>query len=308
MQHPNWCLASRHRALSTRARVLQAVRSFFQRRDYLEIETPLRIPAPAPESHIEAVPAAGWFLHTSPELCMKRLLAAGYPRIFQICRCWRDGERGHLHVPEFTMLEWYQSDRDYRSLMQDCEGLLRHVAVSIGLGDRLTYQDQSIDLSGHWIRITVREAFDRYADVSLREALDEGRFEHIWVEQIEGRLPAASPVFVCDYPAEMGSLAKLSAEDPSVAERVELYVAGMELANGFTELVDASEQRERFEREEAFRRSAGRRPYPTPERFLLELANAPPSAGMALGIDRLVMLMTDTAAIDDVVAFTPEEL
>jgi lysyl-tRNA synthetase class 2 len=304
----NWRLASRHKALWTRARVLQAVRSFCQQRDYLEIETPLRIPAPAPEFHIEAVPSADWFLHTSPELCMKRLLAAGYPRIFQICRCWREGERGRLHVPEFTMLEWYESGSDYRSLMQDCEDLLRHVALTIGLSDRLTYQDRLVDLSGHWLRLSVREAFDRFADSSLREAVDGGQFEQIWVEQVESRLPAVRPVFVFDYPAEMGSLAKLSPEDPSVAERVELYVAGMELANGFTELVDAEEQRARFEREEAFRRSAGRRPYPTPERFLQELTNAPPSAGMALGIDRLVMLMTDAAAIDDVLAFTPEEL
>ena len=136
----NGRLAKRRGALRTRANILQQIRAFFVGRGYLEVETPHRIPSPAPESHIDAIPSGSWFLHTSPELCMKRLLAAGYERIFQICRCWRDDERGSRHIPEFTLLEWYSSGSDYRALMEECESLIRTVAAAIGLGGKLIYR------------------------------------------------------------------------------------------------------------------------------------------------------------------------
>jgi lysyl-tRNA synthetase class 2 len=304
----SWRLASRRRALQARAAILWAIRRFFLERDFLEVETPHRIPAPAPESHIDAVPAAGWFLHTSPELCMKRLLAAGHQRIFQVCRCWRQSERGQLHVPEFTLLEWYRAGSNYRDLMEDCQALIQHVAQAVGKGDELVYQGQSVHLRGQWPRMTVQEAFELYSESSVTTAIEQNQFDEIMVRDVEPHLSGTRPVFLSDYPAERGSLARLRADDATVAERVELYIAGLELANGFTELTDPVEQRTRFVREEANRRSMGKQAHPLPERFLEELEDVPPAAGMALGVDRLVMLLVDAASIDDVVAFTPEDL
>jgi lysyl-tRNA synthetase class 2 len=300
--------ARKRKALAVRADIIREIRGFFHGEGFLEVETPLRIPAPAPESYIDAVPSVDWYLHTSPELAMKRLLAAGYDRIFQICRCWREGERGRLHLPEFTMLEWYRSDSDYQSLMDDCEGLISSVAQAIGLGDTIVYQGKRIALGGRWERITVEEAFRRYTRYSMEEALKEGLFDDLMVAEIEPRLGLTAPVFIHDYPASRGALARLKADDPNVAERFELYIGGVEIANAFSELVDPEEQRSRFIREEEFRRSFGKKAYPMPERFLEELHHMPPAAGIALGLDRLVMVLLDASTIDEVVAFTPEEL
>jgi lysyl-tRNA synthetase class 2 len=304
----NWALARRRPAVEARAKIVQSIRQFFTAHRYLEVETPQRIPAPAPEAHIDAIPADGWFLHTSPELCMKRMLAAGYPRLFQISRCWRKGERGRLHLDEFTLLEWYRTRSDYRHLMEECEALIPYVATAVGLGERITYRGQAIDFSRPWERIAVGEAFHRYASLSMAEALQSDRFDETMVQEIEPHLGVGKPTFLYDYPAERAALARLREDDRSVAERFELYIGGLELANAFSELVDAREQRDRFVREEAYRRSQGRTPYPTPDKFLDELRHMPPSAGIALGVDRLVMLLLDAASIDEVVAFTPEEL
>jgi len=304
----NWRLASRKRALEIRAATINAIRDFFQARQYLEVETPLRIPAPAPESHIDAIPADGWFLHTSPELCMKRLLAAGYPRIFQLCHCWRAGERGRRHISEFTMLEWYRAGAAYDSLMDETEALTKSVVRTVTKRGTLSYQGQTIRLAGQWTRLAIEDAYQHYSGVSAEKALAEGTFDERMVRDIEPHLGQPVPTFLYDYPASRGSLARLRADNPSVAERFELYIAGLELANGFSELVDAAEQRQRFEAEEAYRRSMGKRPYPMADKFLEELEEMPPSAGIALGVDRLVMLLQDTSNIDDVVAFTPEEL
>jgi lysyl-tRNA synthetase class 2 len=300
--------AGRLKTLSVRAAIINEIRRFFAGRNYLEVETPLRIPAPAPESHIDAVPSGSWFLHTSPELCMKRLLASGFDRIFQICRCWRDGERGSLHLPEFTMLEWYGTDRNYTDLMDECEALVAGIALVTGAMETIEFRGQTVRLNGPWERITVREAFRRYSSVSMENALKSDMFDEIMVTDIEPRLGVSEPTFICDYPAERSALARLKPCDPTVAERFELYIGGLELANAFTELIDADEQRQRFHREESYRRSLGKPPYPVPEKFLADLSATPPSAGIALGIDRLVMLFTDAASIDEVVAFTPEEL
>lgn len=304
----NWRLSSRKRALEIRAATLHGIREFFRERNYLEVETPQRIPAPAPEAHIDAIPSDGWFLHTSPELCMKRLLAAGYPRIFQLCHCWREGERGRRHIPEFMMLEWYRSNADYNSLMGETEEMIQSVACRVLGRNSLTYQGREINLASPWARLTVAEAYTRYAGVAAQDALEQNTFDEIMVRDIEPHLGGVKPAFLYDYPAARGALARLRADDPSVAERFELYVAGLELANGFSELVDAGEQRQRFQREEAYRRSAGKHPYPEATQFLEELEEMPPSAGIALGVDRLVMLLADMGSIDDVVAFTPEEL
>ena len=304
----NWRLASRRNALRQRAAIVQGIRRFFVRRGYLEVETPQRIPAPAPESQIDAIPADGWFLHTSPELCMKRLLAAGYPRIFQISHCWRRGERGNRHCPEFTLLEWYRASADYRDLMDDCERLIPSVARVAGVPEPMTYAGHKIELTPPWERVSVREAFVRYGALTVDEALKNEQFDEVLVSEVEPRLGVETPTFLVDYPASLGSLARLRADDPSVAERVELYIAGVELANGFSELNDVAEQRARFVAEEAHRRALGKQPYPAAERFLEELADMPPAAGMALGVDRLVMLLVGATEIDEVLAFPPEEL
>jgi lysyl-tRNA synthetase class 2 len=298
----------RLRTLKDRAAIINEIRCFFTGRDYIEVETPLRIPAPAPESHIDAIPCGSWFLHTSPELCMKRLLASGFRQIFQICRCWRDGERGRLHLPEFTMLEWYRIDCGYRDIMDECEALLSAIAHSMGKGNTIVFRGENINMNGPWERITVREAFQRYSGVTMEDALASDRFDEIMVADIEPRLGIPVPTFICDYPAERGALARLREDDPTVAERFELYIGGLELANAFTELTDPEEQRERFHHEESYRRSHGKTPYPVPEKFLAGLSSMPPSSGIALGVDRLVMVFTDTGCIDNVVAFTPEEL
>jgi lysyl-tRNA synthetase class 2 len=308
MVDDSWKLADRADALRLRARMIRAIRRFFLEQDFLEVETPLRIPAPTPESHIDAVASGEWFLHTSPELCMKRLLAAGYPRIFQVCKCFRAGERGDRHLPEFTILEWYRGETDYRTLMGDCEALISYVARDLGFGGFISRQGREIRLEGPWERITVREAFIRYATVTAAEALRIDCFDEILTCEVEPHLGQDRPVFLYEYPAELGALARLKEGDPEIAERFELYFAGLEMANAFSELTDAREQRRRFEEASRDRRRNGSPPYPMPERFLTALPQMPPSAGIALGVDRLAMLFADKSRIDDVVAFTPESL
>jgi len=293
--------------LFIRAQILQAIRGFFIDNDYLEVETPCRIAAPAPEAHIEAEVSKDWFLQTSPELCMKRLLAAGYPRIFQICKCFRKAERGNKHLPELTMLEWYSVGHNYLEMMGQCEQLLRYILQDLGSGESIAYQGENIEFRSPWSRLAVSEAFEKYASMPLREALLEDRFDEAMVADLEPRL-GRNPVFLYDYPACRGALARLKPENPSLAERFELYIGGLELCNGFSELIDPLEQRARFEKEQSFRQSLGRTTYPMPEKFLSALHDMPEAAGNALGIDRLVMLFADTNKIDDVVAFTPEEL
>lgn len=277
-------------------------------RGFLEVETPHRIPANAPEEHIEPFRSSDYYLQTSPEICMKRLLSRGHDRIFQICRCWRSGERGSRHSPEFTMLEWYRSNSDYADLIRDCEELLQWVATGCAGENGIIYQGRRLELLQNAQRITVREAFARFGGKSMEAAVTDGTFDEIMVTRIEPSLPAGAPVILLDYPAQMAALARLKPDDPTVAERFELYLGGLELANAFSELNSPDEQRVRFEDANRKRLQAGVAPLPLPEPFLGELAAMPPSAGIAFGIDRLVMLLADAARIDDVVAFTPEEL
>lgn len=303
MTEPNWALASKKRNLIERARIVQTIRAFFVADDFLEVETPQRIPANAPELHIDPISSGEQWLQTSPELAMKRLLAAGYDNLFQICRVWRDAERGRNHLPEFTLLEWYRPGHDYTALMGDCESLLQ-VLVPKGT---ISFQGKDIDLTSPWPRLTVDEAFNRFASCSLQDALASDRFDEILTSEIEPCL-GPDPLFMTEYPAEMAALARLSPENPTSAERFELYIGGLELANAFSELTDPVEQRRRFESDETARRATGKPPIELPEPFLSELKTLPKAAGIALGIDRLVMLLTDSPTIDQVVAFAPEQL
>lgn len=300
----NWALARKRQALTERAQVIQEIRNFFINRGYLEVETPHRIPANAPEPHIDVVASGAWALHTSPELAMKRLLAAGYEQLFQICRVWRDGERGRYHLPEFTLLEWYRTGIDYHALMNECMELF-FVLIPEG---KLLRDGRTIDLTMPWEKLTVTEAFTKYASRTLNEALASDLFEEVLTTEVEPHLGKNRPTFLIEYPTILAALARTKPGEQQVAERFELYIDGLELANAFTELTAPDEQRRRFEADEELRRDAGKSHYPLPEKFLSELANMPDSAGIAFGLDRLIMLLTNAASIDDVIAFTPDDL
>jgi len=304
MNDPNWGLMAKQDKLTQRARILAEIRAFFVGETFLEVDTPQRIPCNAPELNIEPQSCGNWALHTSLELCMKRLLAAGYARIFQLCHCWRAHERGSKPLPEFTMLEWYRAHSDYTQLMRDCENLLRYLVPT----QELTYHAYHIDLSTPFERITLEQSFLAYAPITLRQAIADNCFEEIYTEHVEPKLGTSKPTIIYDFPVSMAALARAKPDNPLVAERFELYIAGVELANAFSELTDEHEQRQRFVTEEQQRRDTGRQAYPLPEPFLAELSNMPPAAGIALGVDRLVMLLTAAENIAQVVAFTPEEL
>ena len=287
---------------------MQAIRLFFVERGFLEVDTPVRIPANAPEAHIEPEMSGNWFLQTSPELCMKRLLSAGCTALFQICKCFRRSERGDRHLPEFTMLEWYRTECDYRGLMEDCEQLLLFLANCLKSGTTIRVGSHSVSLQPPWQRLTVGKAFQRYAPQSLDESLAAGTFDEMLCTHIEPRLGIESPVFLYDYPIALGSLARRKQSDPTLAERFELYIGGMELANGFSELTDPAEQRRRFSKEREAIQVHGRQPGPMAESFLTALENLEEAAGIALGVDRLAMVLWNLVTIDDAVPFTPEEL
>jgi lysyl-tRNA synthetase class 2 len=297
-------LAAKKQRLTERARIVQSIRAFFISQEYLEVETPLRLPANAPELHIDAVASGDWDLQTSPELAMKRLLAAGYEKIFQISHCWRDQERGRRHLPEFTMLEWYRTDCNYLALMEECESLMRHLIPA----SSFRYLNREIDLSLPFERISVSEAFQGFCQTEVSQALAEDRFDELMAFEIEPQLGLHRPTILYDYPVELAALARRKTSQPDLAERFELYIGGMELANAFSELTDPIEQRHRFIEDEAARRKRGKRPRPMPEQFLNELHQLPESAGIALGIDRLIMLLTNAKTIDEVTFFTPEDL
>jgi len=272
------------------------------------VETPVVIPAPAPEANIDAVKTENGFLQTSPELCMKRLLSAGYEKIFQICKCFRDAERGRLHLPEFTMLEWYRAKADYFYLMDECRSMVKHAAHELGTGEIIEYQGSSINLSGEWEKITVTEAFKKFTGTTPEKAIESGKYDELMAGSIEPGLNTGKPVFLYNYPASQAALSRVNREDPNVAERFELYMGGLELANAFSELTEADEQKKRFLEEAENRKKAGKTRYPFPEKFINDLEYIPPSAGIAFGIDRFIMLLTDSSTIDEVVTFTPEKL
>lgn len=294
--------------LRRRSQLLQATRSFFYERSYVEVDTPLRLAVLIPESTIVPFASEEALLHTSPELCMKRLLARGADRLFQLCHCFRREERGRLHEPEFTLLEWYRQGWDYRDLMVECEALVcalaRQFAHWSGLGEdgRLVHQGCRVSLQPPWQRLTVAEAFVRHAGVEVAEALAWGRYEEILVEKVEPNLGREKPVFLCDYPVELAALARRSPCDPRVAERFELYIAGMELANGFSELCDSGEQRQRFVVEIEKIRAQGREAV-MPEAFLADLDLIGEAAGVAMGFDRLALLLMGSRQLTDVLPF-----
>jgi lysyl-tRNA synthetase class 2 len=294
--------------LKTRSLVIHFIRDFFMGQHFLEVETPIRCPSLIPEAHIDPMLSESHYLQASPELCMKRLLSQGHEKIFQICKCFRKNERGPRHLPELTLLEWYASSTTYLNLMDQCQGLFRHIAEKLGMGTHLAYQDKTIDLGLPFDRITVEQAFTLYGSKSAIQALEDGSFDEIMGFEVEPCLGKKRPCILYDYPAPLASLARLKPENKELAQRFELYIAGIELANGFTELNDPVLQRQRFLKENNLRVTRGETALPMPEKFLSDLNTMPEAAGIALGIDRLVMLFCNASTIDEVVAFTPESL
>ena len=242
---------------------------------------------------------------------MKRILAGGAQRIYQLCKCWRREELGAHHEPEFTMLEWYRTYAGSEEVMRDTEQLVAHVARALRDGSTIIPgKDAPIDVAPPWQRLTVAEAFRVFADVEVKDVLpDEERFFRILVDAVEPQLGRVRPVFLTHWPATMASLARLHPDDPSVCDRFEGYLGGIELCNGFGELVDPVEQRRRLERDQRDREAAGKIAYPIDERFIGALEEGiPPSGGNALGFDRLMMLVTGAETIADGMAIPSARL
>ena len=296
-------LAAALQVLGLKSRTLRAIRGFFFDRGFTEVETPVRLPAPALELNIDAEPSGKWYLRTSPELHMKRLLAAGCERIFQIGPCFRLGETGRLHNPEYTMLEWYRAGAGHLDVLVDAKALMIHIAREAIGGTVLSLGRMKVDLAGEWIFRTVADAFSEYAGWNPLRKFDADRFDLDMVDKVEPALPKDRPVVLGDYPAEVAALARRKPSDPRVAERWELYIRGVELANAFGELTDQAEQRARFEKCAAERGAAGKPVYPIDEKFLACLSGMPQSAGVALGVDRLVMLLAGLDSLDRVLPF-----
>lgn len=318
--------------LETRMRVIKAVRAFFDEQDFWEIETPILQVCPVMDTHIHAFKTdilgldlqkeRELYLHTSPEFAMKKLMVAGVKDLYQICHVFRNGEGSKLHSPEFTMIEWYRSDAGYEEIMDDCVDLLRTTAKKLGITE-YSFGGHTADPFKDWQKISVTQAFDEYANISLaacledRDALAQAAqeqgiritnsdnwddlFHAVMAEKIEPHLGMGAPTILYDYPASMASLSRRKPDDPHFAERFELYVCGVELANAFGELTDAKEQRTRFIEEMDIKEKLYGERYPIDEEFLEALEyGLPESGGIALGIDRLVMLASGADDIDQV--------
>jgi lysyl-tRNA synthetase class 2 len=318
-----------------RSRIVAAVRAWFAARDFVEIEAGILQVSPGNEAHLHAfateltAPAlerSRLYLHTSPEFAAKKLLAAGERRIFEFARVFRNRERGALHHPEFTLLEWYRADEPYEAVMADCVAILAVAARAAGTRE-ISFRGRTADPFAVPERLTVADAFARFAGIDLLATLDGGAgdraalaraavavevrctddddwsdiFSRVLVERIEPNLGIGRATILDQYPLVEAALARPARADPRVAERFELYVCGVELANGFGELTDPVEQRARFESEMAEKQRVYGERYPIDEDFLAALEHGlPDCAGIALGFDRLVMLATGAEHIEDV--------
>ncbi len=321
--------------LIRRGKITQGIRQFFLEQEFTEIETPALVSSPGMEPHLAALelfctlPEGGRikkYLHTSPEYGMKKLLGCGWEKIFQICRVFRDGEISRSHQIEFTMLEWYRAHADYGKIMEDCERLIHSLAIQVTGTEEGSYGGAKVDFSPPFERLRVSQAMQIYGGVDIERngdgpsLLEEARargyyfdrretysfdevFFKIFLEAVEPRLGFPKPVFLYDYPASMAALARLKPGQPLWAERFELYIAGLELANAFSELNDPHEQRRRFEEEQRQRSKLGKPVYPIDEGLLESLSRMPPSAGIALGVDRLAMIFCDAQNIKEVLTF-----
>lgn len=329
--------------LLIREQVFDGIRTFFKQANFHEVETPLMVKYPGTEPYLEVFETQliddnhnqqQAFLLTSPEYAMKKLIAGGLGNIFQICKSFRNGEGlSERHNPEFTILEWYRTQADYTDIMTDFENLLRFLNQKINHSsdDPLVYQGKKYDLSTPFIRITVAEAFKQYLGISEEQLLDkeilkrvaiekgyqvdeqtdwEGVYNQLFLNEIEPKIADQNkPVILYDYPASQAALSKRKSDNPNFAERFEVYLAGLELGNAFSELTDVAEQRQRFEEELALRKKLGKTEYGLDEDYLQALvAGLPPTGGIAVGVDRLVMLLADTTDIKETIFFPATEV
>jgi lysyl-tRNA synthetase class 2 len=325
--------ADRRPFLIARSRIVAALRAWFAANDFIEVETGALQVSPGNETHLHAFAttlaapdgaSSRLYLRTSPEFACKKLLAAGERRVVEFAKVFRNRERGALHHPEFTLVEWYRAGEPYGTLMADCAAILAQAAAAAGT-KQLTFRGRLADAFAEPDRLTVAEAFARFAGIDLLASLPDGEpdrdglaraaqaagiriadddrwgdiFSRVLVERIEGQLGSGRATILDQYPAVLAALAR-PAPDRRVAERFELYACGVELANGFGELTDAAEQRRRLEREMAEKERLYGERYPLDEDFLAALAAMPQACGIALGLDRLVMLATGAARIDQV--------
>lgn len=314
----DWRPSAKAAAVRLRARTLRQIRAFFDERDVLEVDTPLLGSATVTDVHISSFEARYHspaqpkarrvFLQTSPEFAMKRLLCAGYGPIYQVCKAFRDGEEGALHNPEFTLLEWYRPGYDHHAMMDEVEDLVASVLGS-GPSIRLSYREAfrrwaSLDP----VRCSLEDLRSRASGFGLEAATAAGAdrdtcLDVLLTRALQPRM-GEPPVFVYDFPSTQASLARIRPGDPPVGERFELFVNGIELANGYHELTDANEQRQRFRSDLAKRKQAGMPTVPLDKRFLRALqCGLPASAGVALGVDRLLMVAAGVNALEDVMAF-----
>lgn len=318
--------------LRIRSKIIREIRHYFDNQQFDEVETPTLQICPVIDTHIRAFATdlrgvdgnvkQTMYLHTSPEFAMKKLMVAGCNKIYQICKVFRNAEGSKRHLPEFTMIEWYRTNADYNYIMQDCEQLLRACAKAAEIKE-FKYKDLTCNPFEEWERLSVVQAFERYANIDLGECLgDKQKLKHavldlnlhtaeddewddlffrVMDEHIEPKLGIGKPTFLFDYPIAMASLSKPKEDDPRFAERFELYVCGIELANAFSELTDADEQVRRYHIEmDEKERLYGER-YPLDEEFIEALKHGlPPSGGIALGVDRLIMLACGVEDIADV--------
>lgn len=315
-----------------RNNILQKIRNFFTGKKFLEVETPIMVAIPGMEPHLDIFEtkfeskssnlSKNLYLNHSPELQMKKLLGYGFGNIFQITKVFRNGETGgDLHNPEFTMLEWYREKANYFDLMKDCEKLIIKLAGS----KKIIYQRHKIDLTSPWPKKTANELFKEYCKIdllknrnykTLKKTAEEKGFStsgcknwddiyfKIFLNKIEPNLPLNKPLFIYDYPSTQAALAKKAKKNPFFAERFELYIHGIELANAYSELTNLHEQKFRLVEERKMRKTLNKTAFDIDEEFLLCLESIRhPCAGIAMGIDRLVMLLMNKKTISDVLLF-----
>jgi lysyl-tRNA synthetase class 2 len=285
--------------MKTLPEITDIIRSFFHDHSFEEVFTPVLIPAPVPEQHIEFFRVGNAFMRPSPEIEMKIMLAEGKKKIFQIGPCFRKGENGRIHKEEFTMLEWYEAEADYMNLIDFTKEMLLNLSENINGTTSFVYQGRTIKLDSDWLIITVDEAFAKFAETTPEEALERGVFDQLLVEKVEPAIALSGvPVILKDYPAELAALAKLKKENQKVAERWELYIAGIELANTYTELTDCQENKKRFAKFAEERKLNRLSAIPVNDKFFTALEKGmPESSGCALGVDRLAMIFNDTKSI-----------
>lgn len=276
-------------SIALRDALMRNIRVFFYEHGFTEVETPIRLRTPCMELHIDAEPSGDHFLRTSPEIFHKQLLAAGYGRIFEIGKCFRRGELGFLHNPEYTMLEWYRAHADYMDVLDDTKALINSV-----------WEDGPSD----WSILSVSDAFLEFAGWNPAGNYDADRFDIDLVEKVEPALKRkGGAVVLMDYPIEAAALSRRKPDNPLLAERWELYIDGIELANAYSELTDPEEQRRRFKECASKRKALGKDVYAIDEDFIHAVGSMPPSGGAALGIDRLLMVISGLTSLDSFLPF-----